>query len=214
MHFVRYGYKSLCIRSDHRGWTTSVRWYRAGGCRCNTSCGLWDDELVSCRVLCIISHRLECHCLIISQQSQQAEALVPCVFRRAHSLVSWAAQAGAQRRAADLGIALVVPDTSPRGLGVEGEDDQMHIGTAAGFYLDATQPKWSKYRMCAACHRICGLLHALPNSAHVGGGVILLSLQEGCSPCEPDLIAPRIMQLGLFRSKHAHSLLKEASAAT
>mmetsp|Transcript_19027 Transcript_19027/g.57494 ORF Transcript_19027/g.57494 Transcript_19027/m.57494 type:complete len:290 (+) Transcript_19027:58-927(+) len=56
-------------------------------------------------------------------------------------------KAGGHRRAADLGIALVVPDTSPRGLGVEGEDDKMHIGTAAGFYLDATQSKWSKYRM-------------------------------------------------------------------
>lgn len=53
----------------------------------------------------------------------------------------------------------MVPDTSPRGLGVEGEDDQMHIGTAAGFYLDATQPKWSKYRMCAACRCFRSLLH-------------------------------------------------------
>jgi S-formylglutathione hydrolase len=39
------------------------------------------------------------------------------------------AKAGAQRVAAKLGIALVSPDTSPRGLGVEGEDDSYDLGT-------------------------------------------------------------------------------------
>lgn len=123
------------------------------------------------------------------------------------------AQAGAHRRAADLGIALVVPDTSPRGLGVEGEDDQMHIGTAAGFYLDATQPKWSKYRMCAACRYFRSLLHVF-FLAHVCGGVILLSLQEGCSLCEPGLITSTIhaaiADTGVNSTpEHAQSLLKE-----
>ena len=33
-------------------------------------------------------------------------------------------KAGAQRKAAELGVALVAPDTSPRGLGIEGEDDR------------------------------------------------------------------------------------------
>lgn len=113
-------------------------------------------------------------------------------------------KAGAQRKAAELGVALVAPDTSPRGLGIEGEDDrcgsmralprlpchsacpvgcdalafgrvgceQIHrlwhqaaschprscsahvvqprswdFGTGAGFYLDATAPKWQRYRM-------------------------------------------------------------------
>lgn len=46
------------------------------------------------------------------------------------------------------GIALVFPDTSPRGAKVEGEEDSWDLGTAAGFYLDATSPKWAKhYRM-------------------------------------------------------------------
>ena len=55
---------------------------------------------------------------------------------------------GAQRRAAELGIMLVTPDTSPRGAGVAGEDDDWDFGTGAGFYVDATQEPWSKhYRM-------------------------------------------------------------------
>ena len=57
-------------------------------------------------------------------------------------------KAGAQRLAAQYGIMLVAPDTSPRGAGIEGEDDTWDFGTGAGFYLDATQPPWSQhYRM-------------------------------------------------------------------
>ena len=57
-------------------------------------------------------------------------------------------KAGAQRRAAELGLMLVAPDTSPRGAGVPGEDDDWDFGTGAGFYLDASQEPWSKhYRM-------------------------------------------------------------------
>lgn len=57
-------------------------------------------------------------------------------------------KAGAQRRAAELGLMLVAPDTSPRGAGVAGEDDDWDFGTGAGFYLDATQGPWARhYRM-------------------------------------------------------------------
>ncbi len=57
-------------------------------------------------------------------------------------------KAGAQRLAAEQGLMLVMPDTSPRGAGIEGEDDDWDFGTAAGFYLDATSEPWSKnYRM-------------------------------------------------------------------
>ena len=57
-------------------------------------------------------------------------------------------KAGAQRVAAELGLALVVPDTSPRGLGLPGEGDAVDFGLGAGFYLDATRPPWSSgYRM-------------------------------------------------------------------
>jgi S-formylglutathione hydrolase len=57
-------------------------------------------------------------------------------------------KAGAQKRAAELGLALICPDTSPRGAGIAGEDDDWDFGTAAGFYLDATAAPWSThYRM-------------------------------------------------------------------
>lgn len=57
-------------------------------------------------------------------------------------------KAGAQQFAAEQGLALIMPDTSPRGAGLEGEDDDWDFGTGAGFYLDATLDPWSRhYRM-------------------------------------------------------------------
>ena len=57
-------------------------------------------------------------------------------------------KAGAQRVAAELGLAIVVPDTSPRGLGIPGEADSYDFGLGAGFYVDATEAPWSRgYRM-------------------------------------------------------------------
>jgi len=57
-------------------------------------------------------------------------------------------KAGAQRVAAELGVALVVPDTSPRGLKIPGEGESYDFGLGAGFYVDATQAPWSRgYRM-------------------------------------------------------------------
>jgi len=57
-------------------------------------------------------------------------------------------KAGALRLAAELGLALVAPDTSPRGLGLPGEDDAWDFGTGAGFYLDAEAEPWrANYRM-------------------------------------------------------------------
>ncbi len=56
-------------------------------------------------------------------------------------------KAGAQRVAAELGLALVAPDTSPRGEDVP-DDDAYDFGKGAGFYLDATEAPWSRhYRM-------------------------------------------------------------------
>jgi S-formylglutathione hydrolase len=43
------------------------------------------------------------------------------------------------------GIAILFPDTSPRGAGIEGEDDDWDFGTGAGFYLDATKAKYAKH---------------------------------------------------------------------
>ncbi len=52
-------------------------------------------------------------------------------------------KAGAQSWAADHGIAVIFPDTSPRGEGVP-DDDAYDLGQGAGFYIDATQEPWSK----------------------------------------------------------------------
>lgn len=54
-------------------------------------------------------------------------------------------KAGAQRVAAELGLALLMPDTSPRGAGVPGEADAWDFGVGAGFYLDATREPWSRH---------------------------------------------------------------------
>ena len=56
---------------------------------------------------------------------------------------NFATKAGAQRIAAELGIAIVMPDTSPRGLDLPDEDDSYDFGSGAGFYLNATQSPWA-----------------------------------------------------------------------
>jgi S-formylglutathione hydrolase len=58
-------------------------------------------------------------------------------------------KAGAQRVAAELGLAVVAPDTSPRGPDVPGDPDgAWDFGLSAGFYVDATEEPWARnYRM-------------------------------------------------------------------
>jgi len=61
---------------------------------------------------------------------------------------TFAIKAGAQRIAAELGLMLVAPDTSPRGLNLPGDSDSWDFGVGAGFYVDATQAPWAgHYRM-------------------------------------------------------------------
>lgn len=57
-------------------------------------------------------------------------------------------KAGALRLAAELGIALVAPDTSPREKRYPGDDEAWDFGLGAGFYVDATEAPWRDgYRM-------------------------------------------------------------------
>jgi S-formylglutathione hydrolase len=57
-------------------------------------------------------------------------------------------KAGALRRAAELGLAIICPDTSPRGTDLPGEHESYDFGSGAGFYVNATQKPWSRhYRM-------------------------------------------------------------------
>jgi S-formylglutathione hydrolase len=53
-------------------------------------------------------------------------------------------KAGAQNWAAEQGIALIFPDTSPRGTGVA-NDEAYDLGQGAGFYVDATEAPWSPH---------------------------------------------------------------------
>ncbi|PMH37519.1 S-formylglutathione hydrolase [Vibrio sp. 10N.286.49.B3] len=55
-------------------------------------------------------------------------------------------KAGAFKKAAELGIAIVAPDTSPRGEDVPDDEQEAYdFGLGAGFYLNATQPPWDKH---------------------------------------------------------------------
>jgi len=51
-------------------------------------------------------------------------------------------KSGFARAASQLGLCVVMPDTSPRGVQIDGADDSYDFGSGAGFYVDATQPKW------------------------------------------------------------------------
>jgi len=49
------------------------------------------------------------------------------------------------QEAGRVGLAVVFPDTSPRGVNIAGQDDSYDFGSAAGFYVNATTPEWSKH---------------------------------------------------------------------
>src|SRR6059036_2284899 len=55
------------------------------------------------------------------------------------------AKAGAQRWAAETGILLVAPDTSPRNTVIEGEASDWEVGSGAGFYVNAITEPWKKH---------------------------------------------------------------------
>jgi S-formylglutathione hydrolase len=54
-------------------------------------------------------------------------------------------KAGAQKFAAEHGVILIAPDTSPRETGIDSATKEWDFGEGAGFYLDATEAPWSKY---------------------------------------------------------------------
>lgn len=82
---------------------------------------------------------------------QAATAKVPVLYWLSGlscSEENFMVKAGAQRVASELGVMIVAPDTSPRGLNIPGDSDNWDFGVAAGFYVNATQSPWAKhYRM-------------------------------------------------------------------
>jgi S-formylglutathione hydrolase len=100
-------------------------------------------------------------------------------------------KAGAQRYAAEHGIAIVAPDTSPRGDGVPDDPDAAwDFGLGAGFYLNATQEPWRKhyqmyeYVLNELPSRVVSNLPVLSNSASIAGhsmgghGALVLALRN------------------------------------
>ncbi len=78
-------------------------------------------------------------------QALEPGAKVPVLFYLAGLTCTeetFAIKAGAQAHAARLGLAIVTPDTSPRGAEIAGEADDWDFGVGAGFYLNATQAPW------------------------------------------------------------------------
>ncbi|HKH12149.1 MAG TPA: S-formylglutathione hydrolase [Rubrobacter sp.] len=82
---------------------------------------------------------------------QAAEGPVPVLYYLAGLTCTeetFMIKGGAQRLAAEHGLMLVSPDTSPRDANIPGEDEDWDFGTGAGFYVDATEEPWaSHYRM-------------------------------------------------------------------
>lgn len=99
-------------------------------------------------------------------------------------------KSGAQRFAAELGFALLMPDTSPRGAAVPGEADDWDFGVGAGFYLDATRAPWSRnWRMesylmdellplVIAAHGIDPARVAISGHSMGGHGALTLALRH------------------------------------
>ena len=76
---------------------------------------------------------------------QPSGAALVCLAGLTCTEETFAIKAGAQRMAAQLGLTLLMPDTSPRATGLPGEDAEWDFGTGAGFYLDATAEPWSRH---------------------------------------------------------------------
>ena len=80
---------------------------------------------------------------------QAAEYRVPVVYYLSGLTCTdenFVTKAGAQCYAAEHGVAVVAPDTSPRGEGVADDPDGSYdMGLGAGFYLNATQAPWSAH---------------------------------------------------------------------
>jgi S-formylglutathione hydrolase len=115
---------------------------------------------------------------------------IPIIFWLSGLTCTWenaATKSGLCAEAAKHGIAIVFPDTSPRGAGVPGESDSYDLGVGASFYVDAVTPNWRDYYQMATYITkelpavIFGLTSTLSHSAisimgHSMGGLGALSL--------------------------------------
>ncbi len=116
---------------------------------------------------------------------------------------TFAIKAGAQTLAAALGLAILTPDTSPRGTDIPGQADSWDFGVAAGFYLDATQAPWSAHwrmesyllqELIPEIEAELGLMHAgrtgLMGHSMGGHGALTLALRHPGRFASLSAIAP------------------------
>lgn len=115
---------------------------------------------------------------------------------------NFSAKSGAQRIAAELGIALIIPDTSPRGEGVpDAVDAAYDLGLGAGFYVNATQAPWQKhYQMddyiCQELPALCEAqlpittLKAISGHSMGGHGALVFALRQPELYCSVSAFAP------------------------
>lgn len=116
---------------------------------------------------------------------------------------TFAIKAGAQTLAAALGLAILTPDTSPRGTDIPGQADSWDFGVAAGFYLDATQAPWRAHwrmesyllqELIPTVEAELGLLHAgrtgLMGHSMGGHGALTLALRHPGRFASVSAIAP------------------------
>ncbi|KAF9419255.1 hypothetical protein HW555_004182 [Spodoptera exigua] len=91
--------------------------------------------------------------LYLPPQAEGGDVKLPVIFYLSGLTCSeqnFITKSGFQRYAADHGIIVVGPDTSPRGVKIPGDDESWDFGVAAGFYVDATKEPWStNYRMAS-----------------------------------------------------------------
>ena len=100
-------------------------------------------------------------------------------------------KAGAQRYAAEWGLALVAPDTSPRRTGIPDETRDWDLGSGASFYVDATEEPWSRHyqmhryvaeelpALVAASFPVDGTCQALCGHSMGGHGALTIGLRHG-----------------------------------
>lgn len=115
---------------------------------------------------------------------------------------TFAIKAHAQAVAAELGLMLIAPDTSPREPRLPGDADSWDFGQGAGFYLDATQPPWAKnYRMYSYVTRelpevVAANLPALADAAGIfghsmgGHGALTIALKNPAKYRSASAFAP------------------------
>lgn len=97
------------------------------------------------------SKELECEmkfAIYLPPQSEDASIKLPVLYWLSGltcNETNFIQKAGAQQYAAEHGIIIVCPDTSPRGVEIAGQDDAYDFGSGAGFYVDAITDPWNKH---------------------------------------------------------------------